>query len=222
MSESFLQNASSWTGNAAILLTALAAIAGIFAWVFSSRLSEIKDAALKKFREESKLSISSADRRAAEANERAALANQRAGILEKVAAEARLELGQISERQHPRTITDDQRTAFIAFMSHGPKGKVSFKCLASDNEAQAFAEQLKKLVSQVGCEVSDTVLGFIAPAVPISGIHIKIKNMESPPDHAAWLQGAFAAIGINAQGAVEGAGSTIRDDEVIIYVYGKN
>lgn len=73
---SYLESASYWAGNFAVGLTAAAALAGILAWIFSSRLATEKDAALKRFQEESKIAIASADARSAEANERAAEANK--------------------------------------------------------------------------------------------------------------------------------------------------
>jgi hypothetical protein len=49
-------------------LTAAAALAGVLTWYFSSRLSNAKDAAFDRFKEESKVAVAEATARAAEAN----------------------------------------------------------------------------------------------------------------------------------------------------------
>jgi hypothetical protein len=54
MSLRFLESASYWTGVFAVGLTAAAAVAGVLTWYFSSKLSNAKDAAFDRFKEESK------------------------------------------------------------------------------------------------------------------------------------------------------------------------
>lgn len=44
-----LEFLSKWSGIAAVWLTALAALTGLVAWHFFSRLADLKDAALEKF-----------------------------------------------------------------------------------------------------------------------------------------------------------------------------
>jgi hypothetical protein len=198
------------------------ALLGIWVFVIGRRESALTDTRTTQANSARDFLISANNLSTEEAKRDVAKANERAAALEKDATVARLELEQLKEKQRPRTITSEQRETFIAFMSHRLTGKVSFKCLTNDNEAEAFAGQLKELVSQSGCEVSNTMLGFITSGAPISGIYIKIKSGAAPPPHAGNLQKAFKAIGITALGAEESPAFPLSENEVVIYVYGKN
>lgn len=85
---SFDELVALWSGRAAVSLTAVAALAGILAWMFSNRANAEKEAALRRFQSESRAAISAADARAAEATVRAADATARAAVASTAAAEA--------------------------------------------------------------------------------------------------------------------------------------
>jgi hypothetical protein len=157
----------------------------------------------------------------AKANETAAIANERAASLEKEAAAARLELEQIKERQRPRSITPEQREAFIQLLSPIEKGKVTFKVNAGDNEALDFAVAIQEMVKSAGCEVIGEMLRFISTGRAMSGIELKIKNKAAPPVHASNIQKAFEAIGIACPASGEAANDPLPEDTVAIYVAGK-
>jgi flagellar basal body-associated protein FliL len=69
-SMSWLEVGAKWTSVAAVCFTALAAAAGVIAWYLSSQLAEAKDAALRKFQEQSRVDVAAANQKAAEAAEK--------------------------------------------------------------------------------------------------------------------------------------------------------
>lgn len=197
--------------NILLILGAIMAVAGTIGAFWS-------DGILKRFSDEK---ISNNILNTASANEKAARANERAATLEKEAASARLELEKLKEKNRPRTITDDQRKRFIAFMAPIEKGKVSMKCTAGNNESIAFATLLGGMIAESGCEVVGPMLSFISTGAPVSGIELKMKNKDAPPIHSGNLQKAFEHIGISAPASVEADAFPISDDMVVVYVYGK-
>jgi hypothetical protein len=143
-------------------------------------------------------------------------------IARKAADEAKELASALEEKQRPRTISEEQRKRFIAFMAPIEKGKVSLKSLASDNESLAFALLLKSMLVDSGCDVVGEITGFISLGAPASGIQLKIKDKDSPPIHAGNVQKAFEHIGIQAPCSIEQSDNPLDKDTLTIYVYGKN
>ncbi|MEK7952787.1 hypothetical protein [Luteolibacter soli] len=80
MTSEFISKASQTCGVATVVLTVLAAVAGFGAWYFAAKEADWKDGELKRFQSESR---------------------ERAALLEKEAAEARLELARIDPAKVP-------------------------------------------------------------------------------------------------------------------------
>jgi len=121
MSLSFLEFASWWTGVATLVFTGAAALAGVFAWFFSTKLSEIKEAEATRFQSEARVSIAKAEENAAELRVRAASAEARLLELRK----------RVSWRQLP--------DSFVAALKTRPKGAAEIICQPDDDEAYAFS-----------------------------------------------------------------------------------
>ncbi len=66
MSPSFVEGASTWFGGITIVVGALAAVAGVFAWWFASKDADNKAAELKRFQEDSKVALAEARTHTAE------------------------------------------------------------------------------------------------------------------------------------------------------------
>jgi hypothetical protein len=146
---SFLESASYWTGNFAVGLTAAAAIAGIFAWIFSSRLATEKDTALKRFQEESRVAIASADARAAEANQRAAEAN-------KIAEEERLARVKLEARLAPRSLSAESRQKISASLKQFAPQVFNVVAYSDDPDSQNLAVQILETVRDAGWTPNQT------------------------------------------------------------------
>lgn len=87
-----LESLSRISNIAVVVLTALLAVAGYFAWLYSTDLAALKEDELNRFKLESAKEI--------------AKANEQAAIAEALAAESQLELAKFKA---PRTLTDEQR-----------------------------------------------------------------------------------------------------------------
>jgi hypothetical protein len=87
-----LESLSRISNIAVVVLTALLAVAGYFAWLYSTDLAALKEDELSRFKLESTKEI--------------AKANEQAAIAEALAAESQLELAKFKA---PRTLTDEQR-----------------------------------------------------------------------------------------------------------------
>ncbi len=221
MTLQFLESASFWANVAVVVFTVLAAIAGVFALYFASRLSVAKDADLDRFKTESAKVIASADARAAEANKKAAEAgegtakalsgaaeaNERASRLEleslhqrERAAKAEKELLELQERIRHRSITAEQRGRLIAVLRDLPKGQVSVTCVLGDGEGLAFANQVVDVLKSAGWPVDGTNQGAFAPNNPV-GFFVRVRNAANAPAHAHALLEAFNSVGIKLDGA---------------------
>jgi hypothetical protein len=166
MTLSELESASSWANVAVVALTLFAAVAGVLAWHFPSKLSAVKDAALVRFQDEAKVAISLADARSAEANEKAAEANERAVnagkevvVLQKEAAEARRrqaeaekQLAEVKIRQTPRNLRIPSDMV-LSILNTAPPSKAIIWYQQADAESALFAMGLNLRLRDAGWQI---------------------------------------------------------------------
>lgn len=132
---SFLEFASYWTGVLAVLFTALAAVAGLFSWYFSTKFADQKDTEFRAFQESSKRDIATANARSAEANARAAEANRRA-------EEERLERVKLETRLAPRRLRDASCAAVADSIKEFAPQSVDIFWNTADPEATDLADDI--------------------------------------------------------------------------------
>lgn len=175
------------------------------------------------------LKIEEAKGDAAKAQESAANATIESDKLKVVVAEAELkraqaerELLELKERLAPRAISTEQKQQFSDFVKDAAKGKVRINALVGDNEAVAFAQTLKALLSDNGFTVDEVIGGFMSAGAPVSGIQLRIKSAAAPPAHSGTLQQGLKHIGVTAPAQVEAPELPMEGDTVRVYVYGKN
>lgn len=104
----------------------------------------------------------------------------------------------------------------------GAKDKVRINALVGDNEAIAFAQALKSLLTDTGFTVDEVIGAFMSAGAPVSGIFLKVKSESAPPAHSGTLQQGLKHIGVAAPAQVEAPELPMEADTVRIYVYGKN
>jgi hypothetical protein len=102
----------------------------------------------------------------AKANAEASRANERAASLEKDAANARLELERLKEKQRPRTINESTRKDLVARLSAGAKGPVIVQSDWTDTEAKSFAEQIKSTLKEAGFDIVPVTLQVLTVLRP--------------------------------------------------------
>jgi hypothetical protein len=230
MTDALVERASSWAETASIVLGSLAAIAVVLAWWFSSKDADRKEAVLERYKEDARVAVAKADARAGEANEaagkaneEAAKANERAATLEKEAASLKLELAKLKERQQPRVLTPEQKAKFKQFTTSFAKGRIVITALTGERgEPRTYAGELKALLEEAGYQVEPSVTTFIVSGGDeLSGLWLKVTDIDSAPPHAGPLQKAFEAIGIKATGT-NTKDSAVDQNTVMIAVYKKD
>jgi hypothetical protein len=171
-----LETASFWSNIAVVVLTLLAACAGVLALYFGTKLGAAKDA-------EVSVAIASANARSAEANRKsaeasegtakaevdAARANERAGVLEVQAANQRIraahaetELLELKYRLAPRRITREQHGVYVEMLKPYGGSKVEMTQIG-DIEAKAFAADILSVLTDSGWDVQVNFIAISAP-----------------------------------------------------------
>ena len=189
-----LETLSSFFNGAVVVLTAFLAVAGFFAWKYSSELGALKDETLTRFKIESSKEI-------AAANERASLAEERA-------AEAKLALEKYRE---PRRPTDKQLDLLIERIKPFKGTKFDVGHNPDDREQLNFLWYLEPAIPRAGWIRIDWKGGDMFrmngwPGNHISGsasvINVSIEvhpvNLEKLKPAAEALAGALKEIGIEA------------------------
>lgn len=190
--------------------------------VISLRWNDRIGALQDKEKDSTALRISNNERETASANKAAAAASERANLLEqgtaqlqKDAAEARLELEQIRERQRLREVTNIQKAIFIRETGNLPKGKVTVFVKQQDAEIGRYANQIRGMIAEAGFDSGIMVgIGLGSSADPI-GVIICIKDPMNLPPFCDGVRGAFVAAGINVSGVID---PSLNADEVMIVV----
>jgi len=116
-----------------------------------------------------------------------------------------------------RLITPAQRQSFIASLVNAPKGKVIVGSVASNIEAEKYAQQISDMLKASGYDVENNFGSFTPRGVP-TGIEISIKENGPEILFAVPIQNALSAIGIDAQ---QGLNPMVEDNSVLIFVWSK-
>jgi hypothetical protein len=130
---------------------------------------------------------------------RASTLKERADIAERarVAAElqqARSRADESLDRQRPRSVSAQQREAFLAAAANKPKGPVTLIPLMGNVESEQFAKQLAGLLQDAGYPVE--MSGMLPMDNTPTGVGLTVKRGEKYPAHTDGLQAAFNQAGI--------------------------
>ena len=109
-------------------------------------------------------------------------------------AEARSRADESLDRLRPRSITQEQRAAFLAATAKQPKGAVTVIPVMGNAEAEQYARQLADLLRAGGYGVE---AGGMLPMdnTPV-GLGLTVRRGETYPHHADALQTALTKVGI--------------------------
>jgi hypothetical protein len=189
----FLETASFWSNIAVVALTVLAAIAGVFALYFSSRLGALKDENFARFRLESTEKIAVANSEAAKANEGLARANLEIAQLtaetaklntesqalqlevakaRREAEQDRLERVKLEAQIAPRRLTMDQRKAIGASLKRFAGRKLNLLTYVYDLEGAVLASQIKPALEEAGILVNAKISQVMVIGGFIAGIWV--------------------------------------------------
>ena len=146
---SLLESAAYWAGVAAVTLTGLAAVTGIFAWYFSDKVATQRKIDFDHFREKSAVDIAQANERAAEAN--------------KIAEEERLARVKLESKLAPRTLKGESQNAVVAAIKQFAPQTFDILWYSDDPESTNLANDIFAAFQRAGWKVdrpSESWLGF--------------------------------------------------------------
>lgn len=126
-------------------------------------------------------------------DEKISNSNERAAKLENEAAQAKLELAKIKEKQAFRTLSAAQKTALKALLVNSPKGKINVWRTLGSQESESFSKEIANAFRDSGFEVDDR--GW--QQFGVSGIQVGVQDVVAPPNHTTFLFEALKAIGLN-------------------------
>jgi membrane protein implicated in regulation of membrane protease activity len=94
----------------------------------------------------------------------------------------------------PRTLPEEQIEALRKCLGDGPRGPVVIASLKSEADAEAYAGQIGKVLTDAGYDVtaSDTVW----LQLPVKGLYLCARDVANAPLHAVHIQRCFQTAGI--------------------------
>jgi hypothetical protein len=158
--------------------------------------------------------IADANTKSADARAEVAKLQVSVAEAERKRAEAERALLELQERLKARTITPEQRTAFLRVLENAPKGSVEISVVTDDREAFGFASQIRDILQAAGYDVG--LMGsFTIFGQPLIGVRLNVKSAEKQPPHGGPIQQALEAAGVQHVVATLGGE---KDDVVYIAV----
>ena len=94
----------------------------------------------------------------------------------------------------PRSIPEDQAEALLKCLTDGPRGRVVMASLKSENDAEAYATQIGKLLSDTGFQVTTSSTVWLQ--LPVKGLYLCARDVANAPLHAVHIQRCFQTAGI--------------------------
>jgi hypothetical protein len=172
-----------------LILGALAAIAGWFAWNAARTASRKRGEALEKYKDYARVEIAQANQKAAQAGVDAARANAEA-------AKANLELEKIREKMKNRSLAAEQRARLVGRLRVLQEPPVTILMPNAGPETRAFAESIVSLFGEAKFKITGT--GVAAYSVPTKApwhLAMITSDKEASPGTKA-IQAAFLEIEI--------------------------
>lgn len=103
-------------------------------------------------------------------------------------------IAELSRYTAPRRLTEEQMTSLRKSLPNGPHGKVVMASLKVENDAEAYAAQIGKLLAEAGFEVTTTKTVWLQLAV--KGIYLCARDASYAPAHAVHIQRCFQTAGL--------------------------
>ena len=94
----------------------------------------------------------------------------------------------------PRSLPDEQAEALRKCLSDGPRGSVVIASLKAESDAEAYAAQIAKLLTDTGFEVSMSNTVWLQ--LPVKGLYLCARDVANAPLHAVHIQRCFQTAGL--------------------------
>jgi len=94
----------------------------------------------------------------------------------------------------PRSLPDEQIEALKKCLRDGPRGSVVLAALKAESDAEAYAGQIAKVLSESGYNV--TTSNTIWLQLPVKGLYLCARDVANAPVHAVHIQRCFQTAGV--------------------------
>ena len=94
----------------------------------------------------------------------------------------------------PRSLPNEQADALKKCLSDGPHGPVVIAALKSEADAEAYADQIGKVLTESGFEVTTSKTVWLQ--LPVKGLYLCARDVANAPLHAVHIQRCFQTVGL--------------------------
>jgi hypothetical protein len=94
----------------------------------------------------------------------------------------------------PRSLSDDQIESLKKCLTDGPRGPVVIAALKAESDAEPYAGQISKLLTDSGFEVTSSKTVWLQ--LPVKGLYLCARDVANAPLHAVHIQRCFQTVGI--------------------------
>ena len=94
----------------------------------------------------------------------------------------------------PRSLPEDQLEALRRCLSDGPRGPVVMAFLKTEQDAEGYAAQIAKVLTETGFKVTNGSTVWLQ--LPVKGIYLCAGDVANAPLHAVHIQRCFQTAGI--------------------------
>jgi hypothetical protein len=129
---------------------------------------------------------------------------------------------ELSRFTAPRRLTDEQIASLLKCLLDGPRGKVVMASLKVESDAEEYAAQIAKLLTDTGFDVTTTKTVWLQLAV--KGMYLCARDASSAPMHAVHIQRCFQSAGLRLRAHEDKkmySDMAVPEDAIIFVVSGR-
>ena len=119
----------------------------------------------------------------------------------------------------PRSLPNEQIEALTKCLADGPRGPVVMAALKAEADAEPYAAQISKVLTDSGFTVTTSKTVWLQ--LPVKGLYLCAKDVANAPLHAVHVQRCFQTAGIRLRAHEDKkmyADMTVPDDAIIFVV----
>jgi hypothetical protein len=94
----------------------------------------------------------------------------------------------------PRSLSEEQLDGLKKCLADGPRGPVVIAALKTETDAEAYAAQISKVLTDSGYNVTNSNTVWLQ--LPVKGLYLCARDVANAPLHAVHIQRCFQTAGI--------------------------
>ena len=180
--------------------------------LLASRIAALHADEKQRAQEQLRASRSELSRAKAQTNELTAKTNELSTKANELSAE-------LSRFVAPRSLPHDQIDALRKCLADGPHGPVVMASLKAESDAEPYAAQISKVLSDAGFHVTPSNTVWLQ--LPVKGLYLCARDVANAPLHAVHIQRCFQIAGLRVRAHEDKkmyADMTVPQDAIIFVV----